>query len=475
MKTNITYLAGALLSTAILMFGCSEDLPSYSDLKVDKTEVFIQADGENPTAVVNITEGNGNYSVTVADENVAIATVNGEQITLNGLANGTTTVTVMDWSKHSAVITVKVKEDFKLTLDKAELVMTKATNPTELVSITSGNGGYKVESSNSEVATAELTSEGKVLVTAVNNGTATITVTDADGLKASVEATVCDQVVLEPITDNIIVVDGTLNVAIISGSGEYKVASDQVEIATAVVSETDNAITITGVAKGEANITVTDKMGFTATITVKVVDNFKLETTNLYLLEIGKPQTIKILEGSGDYICSTSSESLECVISDDKTTLIISGIEKKMAFDQKVTVKDNKLNKSLDITVREVNYGSETYGCARWYINGQFGIPNSAEFKTEKGREYLSVGTRSGSKYVNGYRLSFEGNRLIYGYKQNPELYRLNAEGEEVDPISINNLEVYKTETDTYGKGKYWIRFYEGNNFEYSYIIVQTK
>lgn len=77
MKKNIMNLAGALLSSAILMFGCSEDLPSYSDLKVDKTEVFIQADGENPTAIVNITEGNGNYNVTVADENVATATLNG--------------------------------------------------------------------------------------------------------------------------------------------------------------------------------------------------------------------------------------------------------------------------------------------------------------------------------------------------------------------------------------------------------------
>lgn len=44
MKKNIINLAGALLSSAILMFGCSEDLPSYSDLKLDKTEVFILAD-----------------------------------------------------------------------------------------------------------------------------------------------------------------------------------------------------------------------------------------------------------------------------------------------------------------------------------------------------------------------------------------------------------------------------------------------
>ncbi len=474
MKINIAYLAGALFSSAILMSGCSEDLPSYSDLKVDKTEVFIQADGENPTAVVNITEGNGNYKVTVANENVATATLNGEQITLNGLTNGTTTVTLMDWSKHSAVITVNVKEDFELTLNKVDLVMTKTTNPTELVNIVTGNGDYQIESSNSEVATAELTSEGKVLVTAISNGSATITVTDADQLKASMKVTVCDQLTLEKVTD-IMAIYETLNIAITSGSSEYKVVSDHMEIATAVVSETDNTISITGVSKGEANITVTDKMGLTATIAIKVVDDFKLEKTTFDILEIGAPQTITILEGSGDYTCMPS-ESLECVISDDKNTLTISGIEKKMALDQKVTVKDNKLNKSLDITIAMVDYKFETYGCARWYINGTFGIPASSKFELKNGRDYLSVGTKSGSKYKNGYILSFEGNRLIYGIKQNPTLFHLDSTGVEVDQITITNLEVFQTdEIDKKGNGKYWIRFKEEGKKEWSYIVTQTK
>ena len=475
MKINIAYLAGALLSSTILIFGCSEDLPSYSDLKVDKTEVFIQADGENPTTVVNITEGNGNYKVTVANENVATAILNGEQITLNGLANGTTTVTVMDWSKHSAVITVKVKEDFELTLDKTDLVMTKTTNPTELVGIITGNGGYQIESSNSEVATAELTSEGKVQVTAVSNGSATITVTDADHLKASVKVTVCDQLTLEKVADTM-AIDGILNIAITAGSGEYTVVSDHMEIATAVVSEAGNAISITGVSKGEANITVTDKMGLTAAIAIKVVDDFKLEKMTFDILEIGTPQTITILEGSGDYTC-TPSESLECVISDDKNTLTISGIEEKRALAQKVTVKDNKLNKSLDITIAMVDYKFETYEYARWFINGVFGIPASSKFELKNGRDYLSIGTKSGSKYKNGYILSFEGNRLITeGYKLKPTLFHLNSAGEEVDQIIITNLEVCKTdEIDGKGNGKYWIRFKEEGKKEWSYIITQTK
>ena len=158
MKRNILHLAGALLSSAILMFGCSEDIPTYNELTVDKTEVFIQADGENPTATVNITEGNDNYKISVADENIATATIDGARIIINGLKNGTTTATVIDWTKHSTVITIKVKEDFELKLDKEEvtLFLDEESQKTTLVNIISGNGDYQVESSNDEVATAEL-------------------------------------------------------------------------------------------------------------------------------------------------------------------------------------------------------------------------------------------------------------------------------------------------------------------------------
>ena len=44
-------MVGALLSSAILTFSCSDDdAPTYSEMAVDKTDIFIQADGEHPTA-----------------------------------------------------------------------------------------------------------------------------------------------------------------------------------------------------------------------------------------------------------------------------------------------------------------------------------------------------------------------------------------------------------------------------------------
>lgn len=226
MKKNLIYLAGAFISSAILTFGCSEELPTYTELAVDKTEVFIQADGNDPTARINITSGNGNYKLTVADDGIATATMDGNQILINGLRNGTTTATVMDWAKYSAVITIRVKEDFDFLLDRTELVMFMGENELEQVSINSGNGGYEMESSDESVATAELNQDGRIAVTAHASGFCTITVTDADGLKGTISVTVCDEhLVIEDASVKPFIVDETTAIAITSGNGEYTVGS----------------------------------------------------------------------------------------------------------------------------------------------------------------------------------------------------------------------------------------------------------
>ena len=124
--------------------------------------MFIEADGNNPIAEVSIIQGNGNYKLTVDNEDIATATLEGDKIAINGLKNGQTFVTIMDWTNHSAVITVKVKEYFDLTLSETELIMIKGEEPVE-ISILYGNGGYQVASGNEAIVTAELNESGKIL------------------------------------------------------------------------------------------------------------------------------------------------------------------------------------------------------------------------------------------------------------------------------------------------------------------------
>lgn len=480
MKRNILHLAGALLSSAILMFSCSEDIPTYNELTVDKTEVFIQADGENPTAIVNITEGNDNYKISVADENIATATIDGTRVIINGLKNGTTTATVIDWSKHSTVITIKVKEDFELKLDKTELKMVMTETTTETISVLSGNGNYKVTSSDNEVATAELNVESNnILITAIANGTATITVTDGDGLTASTAVTVCEQPLkLGQVPAEPCIVDRTIEVEILSGNGDYTVVSDRVDVATAIIE--NNLIKVTGVGAGEATMTVTDKMGLSDsfTVTVREGSELKLETTNIDKLMIGEAaQEINILDGSGDYTLEGYDSSImECIISDSKTKLTIKGL--KSAVNQKITLKDNTLDASVDITVKFIDYPFDTY-FARGYIGDSFFFPPSSEFTTKGNSPCLKIGEWykpifASGYYRNGYALHFEGGFEI-GKKENGTLSKLNNSGGEENTVIVTDVEIIKTgEITGEGKGKFWIKFHEQGKEEYSYIVTWT-
>lgn len=469
MKKNIIYLAGALLSSAILTFGCSEDIPSYSELTIDKTEVFIQADGDNPFAEINITSGNGNYKLTVADENIASATLDGNRIIINGLKDGTTTATITDWSKHSAAFTIKVKEDFELKLDKEELVMFLDENKTALVNIISGNGGYQVESSNNEVTTAEINEDGKILVTALSSDFCNIIVTDADGNKTTLKVRVCvEHLVTEDTTKKVCEIGKELIINITSGNGEYSVVSEKPGIATAEIIE--GAIKVTGISKGEVNITVTDRMKLTNSIKVRVTGGLVIEMTQVDNLWIGEELRIPIIDGSGDYTIKCGP-SMTCVLSEDKQELIVTGIEKKMALNEEITITDNILKTSIVITVKCIDYPFEE-NVARWFVQGSFGIPGGCSINEADGITTIKTGDKN---IRNGFVISFKGDRTK-GNKTDATLYTLNSSGQNGSEIKISNVVMEKVQYDEGREpnGFFWIKFREDGKDYDSYIIAHT-
>ena len=150
-----------------------------------------------------------------------------------------------------------------------------------------------------------------------------------------------------------------------------------------------------------------------------------------------------------------------------------------MAFDQTIKITDNIFNKTLEISVGEINYQFETYGTARWYVEGsyQIGISKST-IDTDGAREHIKVGTSSWiCKPANGYHISFEGGRGV-GKKTSPSsLVKINNRAAESNICSITDLEIVKREytndsDEANGKGKFWIRFKEEGKEEYSYIIT---
>lgn len=483
MKRNRIYMVGALLSFAILTFGCSEeDIPSYSKIAVDKNDLFIKI--EKPTDEVNITEGNGNYKVTVADENIATAKVEGTRIVFTAIKNGRTTVTVTDWAKHSTIINVRVKEDFDLALDKQKLTLIKDVNPTELVYISSGNGEYQIKSSDESIATALLTNDGKVEVAFVSSGFADITITDADGKNAVVKVAACEyELALDAIpvawkvaADNIIKIK--------SGNGEYQIASDNESIATAeLVTNEENAseyaVKVTGVAKGETNITLTDKMGLSIPIAVKVKNDLAIETNTIANIVIGTPQEITISNdcGSGDYSWEISGATMSCKMSEDKTKLIVNG--EKSALNQTITLIDKTFDTRIPISVSFIDYPFEKEK-ARWYIQNAFGTPGSSTLEKSNDVTTIKVGEWYkpifGNGYIrNGFSISFKGGNVI-GEKTEGHLYPLNNSGKNGTEIKILNVRLEKVKFDE-GRGEnglYWIKFHEEGKDYDSYIVAWT-
>lgn len=478
MKKNLIYLAGALLSSAILTFSCSEDdIPSYSDVSVDKNDLFIKI--ENPTAEVNITNGNGNYKVTVADESIATATLDGTRITINGLKNGTTTATVMDWAKRSAVINIRVKEDFELKLDKEEVTLFPNNNEKNkaLVNIISGNGDYQVESDNAQIAIAELNEAGELTITAIDYGFANITVTDADGNKKVIKVISAEHELTfnkfpEGTTWGI---GETKNITILSGNGEYTVKSDHEEIASAELVD-DNTIKVTGRTEGDATITVSDKMGVTQTITIRVVlklvtitniDEVVInETVELDLLSGGSDFTITITDGATGF---SKDPKIECTISDDHSKLLIKGLSR--GWSQVINLTDNGIGKSVDITVQTVDVPFFT-ASKRYFINSWFANDMeiaSHEVKDGKERVTMSNKRKFIGTPIDGWRISFAGGmNADVNPKENPILAHIDSNGKEDSFIPITNLRIIKVED-----GWYWIKFrQEGLSYD-SYMVLK--
>jgi flagellar basal body rod protein FlgG len=76
----------------------------------------------------------------------------------------------------------------ELTLENTEITLSEGEGGT--ITITSGNGGYVLASSNEAVATATIAATNKITITTKSFGTTTITITDGADQRASIKVTV---------------------------------------------------------------------------------------------------------------------------------------------------------------------------------------------------------------------------------------------------------------------------------------------
>ena len=230
--------------------------------------------------------------------------------------------------------------------------------------IVEGNGSYKVTSSDAEVVTAAISGD-EVIVTGLQYGTATLTVTDWAKKSANVKVVVDQERDLVMKTSSTTMFLGeSKTLEVYTGNQGYSITSSNESVATAKISE-DGKIDIMTVTPGTATLTVKDKLNKTADITVKVIKKLLVDNSEeiVYLLT-EEPVTIKILDGNGEYTCKNNGSAtyLKCTMAENGTEVIVEGL-KRYYFNKTITISD-KEGQSINISVKYIATTASATGFA---------------------------------------------------------------------------------------------------------------
>lgn len=176
---------------------------------------------------------------------------------------------------------------------------------------TLGLNGTGVISSDTGVATAQI-ANGKIIITSVKSGAATIKVNDATGREATIAITVQanGQLTIGTITKYIPIANDTVeNNEATLGLVGTSVTSSHPNLATAQI--TNGKISITPIAPGAATITVTDAAGKEATIDITIAKNgsVSIDAIKKYTAKVTSAKWEKI-SGAIDHLLVTFSEAI---------------------------------------------------------------------------------------------------------------------------------------------------------------------
>jgi len=198
-------------------YDCKDENTNSISIKMDAAKrcsaKFIKADVPLPLALnlktakldvgkiteIIITGGTAPYQASSANKNVATTEINDNKVTITGVAEGTTEITVTDNANNSVQTAVTVTGTYipVKPLDASGNPATVVVGTNIVITITGGTKPYKASSDNKNVATTEI-NDNKVTITGVAEGTTEITVTDANGETDKVTVTVKKAGILPP-------------------------------------------------------------------------------------------------------------------------------------------------------------------------------------------------------------------------------------------------------------------------------------
>ena len=195
--------------------------------------------------------------------------------------------------------------------DSIELSDTETTmyeSGTSTIDLSGGSGSYSLQSSDESVAKAEIIG-GKLVITCIGEGTATITIIDkATGQTAIVSVTVVPPI--KPTKRLYVYVGKKYTLDINGGTGNYSIRSFNESIVTAEF--IDSVATITGISEGSTKLEVTDNI----TLQKDTIEAICIKPTPVHIytptvtVYVGKTYPVEINGGTGSYTIQSSNESV---------------------------------------------------------------------------------------------------------------------------------------------------------------------
>lgn len=201
MKYNYLRYGVLALLAAVGTVSCSDDdtmvkpepSPVVNPALPEETELNIGTDlfdvKKESTITHEIVAGAGDYRISVLDPSIASATIEGNTISVTGLAYGQTEVLVSDQggSYKSVKTNVYLSDVVVLSTDRLDLTLAMGAPADASFTINQGNPPYSVASAADQTATATLADDGTTVnVRGLLEGETTITVTDSRGLTQQV-------------------------------------------------------------------------------------------------------------------------------------------------------------------------------------------------------------------------------------------------------------------------------------------------
>ncbi|MCM1185882.1 MAG: Ig-like domain-containing protein [Lachnoclostridium sp.] len=369
-----------------------------------------------------------------------------------------------------------------LTLSQSQITL-EAGNGAPITATTTGEtGGLTPSSSNTGIATVE-GSGHSFTVKAVAAGTATVTVTAENGLQASCTVIVTEAKNLQ-LDKNTLSLSpqgtGTIKVTLEGGNtiNANYVTSSNTNVATVSV-DNNNTITVTGVAVGEAVITVTHPgdAGRTATckVTVAAAGSIGLNKSSMTLIAGGKDTITVALDNSktlkAENVTSSDTDVATVEVSDN--TVTVTGVGAGSAY---ITVKhpDVDLTETCTVTVKDGN------GLLKDKDGNQIYIIENDQYREAKYTDYDAIQQDQYKVYIKG-DAKYTGWQTLDG-----KVYFFNANGDKVTGEQVIQGAKYNFASDgslVQGGGTMGIDVskYNGNidwnavkNSGVSYVIIRV-